>query len=276
LVDDRYKPITITTNAKDNLNSVLGFKYIIKETETIKDEFHELGILHEGEEILSYETKFQYRYSTVQDERRHFINSTNTSHLEEVYLKIDQLVSVTDFGQTGFVGMKHDLNGVANTICIQDRHYDVSSYQNNFLTDLNSYSKRNFYYSKGILCVGTDNKVSIKMMFDYPKYFYHNNTNKSTDNLLKSRSKINVSYQQAVDRHLYGMRHYNFLTDEQGIYIASLCESMSRDFMIDLEFMFDGTELVDIVCSRVLFKEFEEIEVEKNIRPWFTDTIETV
>lgn len=263
LVDPQYKPDNIITSVKDNLNAVLGFEYIIKERETIKREFNELGILHNDNEILGYETKFQYRYSTIQDERNYFIRSTKTEHLDSVYAKIDQMVSITDIGQTGFVGMKHDVDGVVNAICIQDKHYDVSSYNNSLLESLNLYSRKNYIYSMGILCIGENNSISIKMKLQYPKSFYHSTRDKASENLTKSRSKINVSYQQGVDRHLYGLRKYNALTEEQALYIARLCEDMSKDFMFDIEYIFDGSELVDIVCSRVLFNEFEEIEVPR-------------
>lgn len=276
LVDDRYKPQNIITATRDNLNAVLGFEYLIKEREVIKREYCELGILHNEDEILSYETKFLYRYCTVQQERNYFKNKTQTDHLDDVYAKITKIVSPTPVGHTAYAGMKHDINGIPNAIWIQDKFYDLSDYQNNFLEGLNDYSKRNYQYATGLVCVGQENKISIKLGFNYPKTFYHNTTDKSTENLLKSSSKINVSYQQAVDRHLYGMRYYKFLTDDQALYIANLCEDMSKDFMFDLEFLFEGTELVDIVCSRVLFKQFEEIEVPKIMRPWLTDTTETV
>lgn len=273
LVDERYNPNNIITSTKDNLNAILGFEYLIKEREVIKREFNELGILHNDNNILSYETKFQYRYCTVREERKYFKQKTKTEHLEDVYEKINNIVSPTPIGHTGFVGMKHNINGVPNAILVQDKYYDVSYYNNDFLENLNSYSKRNYEYCTGILCIGENNQISIKMGFDYPKVFYCNADGKSTENLLKSSSKINVSYQQAVDRHLYGMRYYKFLTDEQAEYIANLCEDMTKDFMFDLEFLFEGSELKDIVCSRVLYKEFEEIEVAKNIKPWYTETV---
>jgi hypothetical protein len=273
LFDERYKPNNIITSSKDNLNAVLGFEYLIKEREVIKREFNELGILHNGDDILSYETKFQYRYCTVQQERNYFKQKTRTEHLEDVYGKIDNIVSSTPVGHTMFVGMKHDINGIANAIFVEDKYYDLSHYNNDYLENLNSYSKRNYVYCLGDLCVGENDKISFRMRFDYPKSFYHNTTDRSTENLLKSSSKINVSYQQAVDRHLYGMRYYKFLTDEQATYIANLCEDMTKDFMFDLEFVFDGSELEDVICSRVLYKEFEEIEVKKTMFPWYTETV---
>lgn len=291
LVDDQYKP-SFDSITKERLNKALGFKYFIGNKDTIKKELHFLGINHTNKTdgIIDYRTRFRYNWAIVNNsEKNHFIGSTGTSHLQEVHDKISQLVTPTRNGESWYTGMRHDATGLAKSIEITDTEYDVSMYNNTMLTELNDYSKRNYTFIHGVLNVGLDDKVSMVCRLAYPQKITRTNPQSLVvTNPQLYRNKINISAEQATNRHLFGMRQYDFLTLDQinyiydEIYIADHDHDTRRrtwihedfenrknnnnsDFRIDLEFQFTGDQLDDIICSRVLFHKFKDVE---RSRPW--------
>ena len=146
LVDPQYNPTTISTVTKQNLNIVLEWDYIIRSRDVIKNEYKVLGIIHTNENaIKSYVSRFDISYDVLRTEKSHYIKGTDTRHLNDVWEKIENVLSVNDQGQTGprLVGMTHDQYGTATGITVAANKYDLSSFNSSLLSELNEYSTRN-------------------------------------------------------------------------------------------------------------------------------------
>lgn len=261
LVDDVYSP-NLSNLTKNTLNNVLDYEYFWKDRDTIKNEVKMLGINHTDDSIISFQTSFRLLYACVRAEMKHFIERTKIDHLYEACAKIDIIVPNN---AASFTGMYHNADGVPTAIQITDKNYNVIGYENDMLTQLVDYSRRNYDMCKGRLNVYNDNQVSITMAFQHPVAVFAKKSAQDSltaDDYRKiSTNRRSVSRQQSVGKHVFGMRAYDFLTDDQCKYILStLWDDHTKDFMMDLEYKFnsDGT-LADIVCSVVKYHEFIDI-----------------
>lgn len=265
LVDEMYAPTTLTTSIKNTLNQFFQYEYFFRNEEVIKNEFKHLGIYHDGDNIQEYESRGLYRYCMWNDDRNHFTQQTNTEHLEEVYQRVNKIVDATPRGHTIFRGMQYDNQAVAKSVKVRDQIYDLSSYDNKMLQTLNEYSRRNYAFCGGTINVGLGNKISFRSDFDYPERF----AVVSADEFRKKpsvalESVITPSNRQAVERHLYGYEYYDLLSTDQVEYVYDTVFNGRKDARIQIEHVFDGSELVDIILYRTLYEEFELIEKELN------------
>ncbi len=276
LVDDRYNPTGIGTVTKANLNNVLDFKYLTPgNRDTIKNEYKRLGIDHDGSVIQKYYTRFKLVHACVNQERNRFIDVTGTGHLRDVYDKIDSIIIPGIGTYPEITGMVHDMYGNPEAIEITDEVYNVDSYQNEMLEKLNQYCRRNYSYSTGRLTVGEGNKVSIRMCLQYPRKVSGSGVEQvknfeSIWNNEMRENKFRVSNYQALNKHIFGMRKFGFLSADQAtfIYTAMNPEHIDEnniidmtDYRIDLEYVFDGNTLVDIIGHNVKYHQFNEIQV---------------
>ena len=273
LVDPQYDPVTISTVTKENLNKVLEWEYVIKSRDVIKNEYKMLGIIHTNENaIKSYVSRFDISYDVLRTEKPHYIKGTNTKHLNDVWEKIENVLSINKQGQTGprLVGMTHDQYGTANGISVHASNYDISSFNSSLLSDLNEYSRRNKNHVGGKLTICPD-KVIFDMDLRYPRVIsgmrqYEKQTFKEmTGEDIMLTKKIRPSFYQGVQKHIFGLKRYNLLTLEQCEYIVYNIYDMTAndmsDFKINLQYVFssDGT-LTDIICSRICYQQFEFCE----------------
>ena len=275
LVDLQYNPSTISTVTKQNLNKVLNWGYVKSSRDTIKNEHKVLGIIHTNEnEIKSYVSRFDISYEILRREKAHYIRETDTNHLGDAWVQIENLIRPTDQRLTGarLVGMTHDEYGRPNGITIHADKYDLSSLNSPLLSQLNDYSRRNKQMVSGQLTICPD-----KIIFDtgliYPRIIsgmrqYEKQEFKVITGEEMMSKSFRPSFYQGVKRHLFGFDRYNLLTSEQSTYIIEdIYQSIGRpsaDFKINLQYVFssDGT-LTDIICSRICYQQFEHCERDK-------------
>ena len=281
LVDPQYNPVTISTVTKQNLNKVLEWEYVKRSRDAIKNEYKVLGIIHTNEnEIKSYVTRFDLSYDVLLTEKPHYIKGTNTKHLNDVWEKIENVLSINPQGQTGphLVGMTHDQYGTVNGITVVAKEYDLSSFNSSLLSELSEYSTRNKMHVGGRLTICPD-KVIFDMDLKYPKVIsgmrqYEKSAFKEmTGDEMVMTKKIRPSYYQGANKHIFGLKRYNLLTLEQCEYIMYNIYDMiehdgimhngynTSDFRINLQYVFssNGT-LTDIICSRILCNQFERCD----------------
>ena len=272
LVDTQYNPSTISTVTKQNLNKVLDWQYIMKSRDTIKNEYKRLGIIHTNENaIKSYVSRFDLSYDILRREKSHYIKGTDTRHLNDVWEKIENAVSVNERGPTGarLVGMTHDQYGTANGITVVAKTYDLSSFNSSLLLELNDYSTRNKMHVGSQLTICPD-KVIYDMDLKYPRIIsgmkqYEKTAFKEMTGEDMMTNKIRPSFYQGVKRHLFGFDRYNLLTSDQSNYIIEdIYQTIGRpsaDFKVNLQYVFsrDGT-LTDIICNRICYDQFEHCE----------------
>ena len=275
LVDVQYNPSTISTVTKQNLNKVLDWQYTMSSRDTIKNEYKVLGIIHTNENaIKSYVSTFDLSYDILRREKSHYIKGTETKHLNDVWEKTENIVSVSERGPGGtrLVGMTHDQYGIANGVTVVAKEYDLSSYNSSMLSELNEYTTRN----KSMLCSQLTicpDKLIFDMKMKYPRILSGMTDYEKRDfKLMTSEDmftkKTRSTFFQGVKRHMFGLGRYNFLTSEQSNYIIdNIYQSIGRpsaDFKINLQYVFssDGT-LVDIICSRICYDQFEHCEADR-------------
>tara|TARA_X000000368_G_scaffold50437_1_gene36002 strand:- start:1218 stop:2168 length:951 start_codon:yes stop_codon:yes gene_type:complete len=272
LVDTQYNPSTISTVTKQNLNKVLDWQYIMKSRDTIKNEYKRLGIIHTNENaIKSYVSRFDLSYDILRREKSHYIKGTDTRHLNDVWEKIENAVSVNERGPTGarLVGMTHDQYGTANGITVVAKTYDLSSFNSSLLLELNDYSTRNKMHVGSQLTICPD-KVIYDMDLKYPRIIsgmkqYEKTAFKEMTGEDMMTNKIRPSFYQGVNRHLFGLKRYNLLTLDQINYILEdIYQTIGRDnadFKVNLQYVFSGNgTLTDIICNRICYDQFEHCE----------------
>ena len=276
LVDTQYNPATISTVTKQNLNKVLDWRYTMKSRDVIKNEYKALGIIHTNENaIKSYVSKFDLSYDILRREKSHYIKGTSTEHLNDVWQKIENVLSVND--GTRLVGMTHDEYGTANGITVRAHTYDLSSFNSPLLSALNEYSTRNYLHVGGQLTICPD-KVIFNTDFKYPRVISGMKEYKKSEFKVMTgedmmMNKIRPSFYQGLNRHIFGFKRYNLLTLDQCKYILEdIYQTIghpSADFKVNLQYVFssDGT-LTDIICSRICYDQFEHCEkVEMFVTP---------
>lgn len=295
LVDERYAPHNLTLAQKVNLSKIFNFGYFWKNRDTIKDEKKLLGLHHSGNAINSFDSKFNLAYTSIKKEAGHFRRETNSEHLESVWQKMHEVIAKTDLGSARLLGMPLNSNAEALGLYFIDKTYDVSSYNNTLLQRLVDYSNRNCAWMLGAMNLYQGTKCSFKTLLEYPKTFYSRFTsiddrNTATDEKqlrglkgagggldVNSMNKLKVSRQQIANKHIFGCRQYDLLTDEQSSYILTeLWEDINKDFAFDLEYIFEDGELVDIICDVIKYEEF--VNIEDDIKPptggWAMNRIE--
>ena len=283
LVDERYAPHNLTLAQKVNLSKIYNFEYFWKDRDTIKDEKKLLGLHHSGNAINTFDCRFHLTYSAIKKEAGHFRKETNTEHLESVWHKMHEVVAKTDLGSTRLIGMPLNSNAEALGLYFIDKTYDVSSYNNTLLQQLVDHSSRNYGWMLGAMNLYQGTKCSFKTLMQYPNTFNSkftaNNQNTATDEKqlrglkgegggldVNSMDKLTVSRQQIANKHIFGCRQYDLLTDEQSLYILKeLWEDTNKDFAFDLEYIFEDGQLVDIICDVIKYKEF--VNIEDEIKP---------
>lgn len=267
LVDGRYNPPNIPESAKDILNKTLGYEYYLEDVETNKEEEKHLGIYHLDGEIQSYRSRFRLRYSKWRKERGHFIRSTLSTTTNDLYDRMAEVVTATPEGTTAFVGAEHDVDGYITGLMVVDRDYNLSMYNNPLLDKVSWYSKNAPNFCRGVLTVRPDDVVSFYSEFVYPKQVSivdKTEYRKDPRSALKNKNLRRISYRQSMGKHLAGYRLYEILNEDQiRTIIEELVPNTETDAMIQIEHVFQGSELLDIIIHVVKYKNFEEIQVPR-------------
>lgn len=272
LVDSRYKPDNISSDVAERLNNVLCYDYEFNDVEAVKDEVKHLGIHHIGSDIDSYKTRFRLRYSTWKAERGSFIRKTQSSGTIDLYDKMHEVVTATNVGMTAFIGTEHDVDGYITGLTVVDNKYNLESYNNPLLEKVSFYSEFQPNFCRGTLTVRPDNVVSFNSEFVYnkkivtiPREEYRKNPRAAFDKKYTKK----LSYRQSLVKHLYGYKMYDIITEDQMRAILELNPDSTYDAMVQIEHVFCGSELIDVIAHVVKYRMFEEIEVAK---PWVINT----
>lgn len=266
LVDEGYKPTNIPTGVKNSINRVFEYDYLFQETEAIKEEEKSLAIYHNGDAIESYKSIFKYRYSTVAFQINDYLNKVGATQCKHLFDRAHAFIPKNGRGYASYIGAEHSIDGSITGITIQSKDYDLSSYENPLLDKLRAYSAYHHKFCNGILTVRNNNQVSFYSSFVYPKKMSILTTEKKNpklDELLALDNFKVISGRQGVSRHLYGYRKHEMITNDQVDAILELVPDMTKDARIQLEHVFEGPELVDLIAHVVKYNEFEEIEIPR-------------
>lgn len=266
LVDERYKPTNIPVSTKNALNRIFEYNYVIAETEAIQNDDKMLGIYHNGDEITQYETRVPIKYSTMMLQRKSYMVKTGTLSSIGLYDKIDEICKKTEDHVTNIVGFEHDTAGNLTGLSVLDKDYDVSSYGSTILDNLVLFSKKNWKYCQGQLTVRENNEVTFYSQFSYQRKVTTATADEYRRNPLvvfNGRNIMNISYRQSVARHLTGYKEYGALNDQQISDILNLIPDLSKDAQIQIEHVFRGSELIDIIVDVVKYLNFEEVQQQR-------------
>lgn len=266
LVDARYEPSGMSVSVKNQINRVFEYQPAVPDVEAIKEEQKLLGIYHNGNDILSYRSRFLIRYSSWRSLRGDYVIKTASSTTRDLYDKMDELVSATPKGSTAFIGHEHDSSGYIVGCTVVDRTYNLESYNNPLLDKVSWYSTNASNYCKGVINIRRDNEISFYSKFTYPRRvssipreeYIKNPTAVFSKQYLKT-----VSYRQSLARHIAGYRQYGILDDQQVLDIFDMIPENDKDAQVQIEHVFKGSELVDIIIHVIKYFQFEEIQVQK-------------
>ena len=267
LVDSQYKPV-IPVSVKNALNRVFEYDYFIADVNAIMDEIKHLGVYSVDDQIQSYNSILMLQYTTVKKYLKDFKIQTATLGLTDIYQKIDDVILEQHDDHTSIIGAEHSLQGDVTGLSFQSRNYDVSSYNNPLLEKLVAHSKRIPNYCKGILTIKQDDKVSFYSSFVYPKYITEIPNEDFHNNILKVASPIykkKVSNRLATRNHIGAYLDNNILTIEQVDVINSLeaVTDTRKELRLQVEHVFKGSELIDVILHVVKYNEFENTSDDK-------------
>ena len=267
LVDTRYNPTNISESVKEILNKTLGYEYYLEDLENNREEEKFLGVYHLDGEIQSYRSRFRMRYANWRKEKAHFIRTTLSTTTTNLYDRMSEVVTATPHGTTAFVGAEHDDSGYITGLIVVDKDYNLSMYNNSLLDKVSWYSKNAPNFCRGVLTVRQDEVVSFYSEFVYPKKITivdREEYRKNPKSSLKNENLRRVSYRQSMGRHIAGYSMYDILTAAQvSTIIEELVPNMENDAMVQIEHVFQGSELLDIIAHVVRYKDFEKIQVPR-------------
>lgn len=265
LVDEIYKPTHIPVGVKNSLNRVFDYDYLFQEVEAIKEEEKALGIFHQGDTIESYKSVFKMRYSTVRFQLFDYYDKTGSHYCKDLFDRLHSFLFKKDYGYAAYIGAEHHVDGTITGLSIQSRDYDVSSYEDSMLKGLCDYSSKHPDFCKGVLTVRNNNRVSFYSSFMYPKKVAvitrERGSKFSTSELLSRQNTKYISGRQGMARHLHGYSLSNLITQQQVEQIIDLVPDMTLDAKVQIEHVFEGSELIDIVVHVLKYVEFEQVEV---------------
>ena len=269
LVDDRYHPSTIPVSVKNQLNRIFEYKQPVFDVEAIKEEEKLLGIYHNGDDIVSYRSRGRVRYSAWRAWRGDYVIKTASSTTRDLYEKMDEIVSATPKGNTAFLGHDLDASGYIVGCTVVDRKYNLESYNNPLLEKVSWYSENAHNFCKGVINIRRDDEVSYYSKFTYPKTIAtikKEEFRKNPNAVFKKENYHKVSYRQSLARHMAGYRTYGILTEEQYQNAFSLLQDDTVDAQLQIEHVFKGSELVDIIAHVIQYFQFEKIQVPTTFR----------
>lgn len=269
LVDPQYKPI-LGMGIKNSLNRLFEYEYPIPDVKPSHDEDKHLGIYSKDGDITSYTSIIMARYDQVRKYLKNF--KVKTSTLESsMYDKVDELAISS---ATALVGVEQDLHGDVTGITIQGENYDVSSYDNLLLTKLVAYSYYVPNYVSGSITVRENGELSFYSGFSYPTFITQiprDEFNSDPTQLAHPRNKKKFSNRELSGRHVTGYQKSGLITDEQIAIIDSLeaVWDTRKELRIQLEHVFKGTELVDLILHVVKYDCFAKTDEPKTWKLWF-------
>lgn len=258
LYDNSYLP-DINADVADKLNLFFRYKYI-HSIENLYDEFKNLIIEHDGENILEYKIYNAMKYATVNGHRsfwKHFTSSIDCPELDLCQEKIDLMTDETDELSTDIVQINYTTEGEFKSVVIHDSKYDLNNYENNTgLHLVNELCKNNPGTFKGLITLypNSDN-ITFDLMGNYAPY-----------SIVPFRAIDKKKNEVLVVPHSNNFHNTNFkkillekeiLTQEQVDYIDTILTENSR---FDLRFEIDqnGT-LNDIQLIHYRVYEFKDL-----------------
>lgn len=285
LASPKYQP-RIDAQIKANLSPLFMYNHFFKYlTEVIKNENKFLSIKHDGDTQLGYTclSPVSYRTLTTQPigSLQYYIDSTETNHLKEQYIKAQEYLISTD-NETNIKGLEYDSTGNATGVIINSKKYDTPT-ENADLATLIAHGNKNYQVMNHDLIFRSDDTMSIKMNLTYPEAFARHTmtgTNFRTAKELYVTDVVKrgkISCQQVARVHLNAFGgELGILNDDHGEYIYSVFPDSRMityddgtykgivDFKLDLEFIFKDNVLVDVLLYRILYNNFQEIEKQLN------------
>lgn len=264
LVDSQYKPV-IAVGVKNALNRIFQYEYPFSDVQPPHDEDKHLGAYSVGDQITSYTSMVMLKYSTVSQFWKDFKIKTASSEESELYARVDAVIMDEYRSSTAFVGADHNVYGDITGLRIQSKNYDVSSYNNPLLSKLVNYSYTVPNYVTGVLTFRSNEEVSVYSGFSYPTYItevtkeeFHRNPS-SMSNPLNKRKHSN---REMSGRHITGYKKWDLLTDDQIAVIDSLepVYNDTKELNLQVEHIFRGTELVDVILHVVKYSNFVKLD----------------
>ena len=264
LVDSQYKPI-IAVGVKNALNRIFQYEYPFSEVQPPHDEDKHLGAYSIDDQITSYTSMVMLKYTTLSQFWKDFKIKTASSEESELYARMDAVIMDEYRPNTAFVGADHNVYGDITGLRIQSKNYDVSSYNNPLLSKLVNYSYIVPNYVSGVLTFRSNEEVSVYSGFSYPTYItevtkeeFHRDPTSIANPLNKRR----WSNREFSGRHITGYKKWDLLTDDQIAVIDSLepVYDDTKELNLQVEHIFKGTELVDVILHVVKYSNFVKLD----------------
>ena len=173
LYDESYMP-QIDEKVADKLNLFFRYRYV-HSIENLYDEFKNLIIEHDGENILEYKIYNAMKYATANGHRsfwKHFISSIDCEELDLCQAKINLMTDETDELATDITQINYTTEGKFKSVVIHDLKYNLSNYKSNSGLDLvNQLCKNDPGTFKGLITLypNTDN-ITFDLMGNYAPY----------------------------------------------------------------------------------------------------------
>ena len=173
LYDESYMP-QIDEKVADKLNLFFRYRYV-HSIENLYDEFKNLIIEHDGENILEYKIYNMMKYATVNGHRsfwKHFISSIDCPGLDLCQSKIDLMTDETDELATDITQINYTTDGEFKSVVIHDSKYNLINYDDNSgLSLVNELCKNDPGNFKGLITLypNSDNIV-FDLMLNYAPY----------------------------------------------------------------------------------------------------------
>lgn len=173
LCSDEYLP-NIESETADKLNLFFRYRYV-HSNENLYDEFKNLIIEHDSENILEYKIYNSMKYATVNGHRsfwKHFISSIECPDLDLCQSKIDLMTDETDELVTDILQINYTPDGKFKSVIIHDSKYNLGDYPNNSgLQLVNELCKDDPGNFKGLITIyPNSDDISFDVMLNYSPY----------------------------------------------------------------------------------------------------------
>lgn len=235
LFDDQYLPV-LDEEVKEKLNKCYNYKSI-QLTGGEPAGRKNLVIKHVGDEIKEFEIQTRYSYPTLGSKLvfwRHFCNNIGCPEFISVKEKIDKMTSATSFEKTHVLGLSYDKDANPSSIIIFDSSYDVAEYETNAaLSKVNDYCGEEGSMVRGIIAIGIDSRLSMRLNFNYPTFVQ----------LVNDVPRVKEDTPRRRSWHIDRLLSRGLLTEEQAEFIRS---KVTANSTFDLEFFVESGEITDI------------------------------
>lgn len=274
LVDSQYKP-NLPLSIKNILNRVFEYSFTYATTRPVFDEEKFFGVYSTDDAIESFKTTVKYPWATFKDDLQRFKIETATLG-SPLYDKVSEVLVPELLDVTAFTGVEQDANGNITGLSVQSREYNLSSYNNPALETAAEYSKIAPNYAEGILTIRNDDEVSLYSGFVYPRYISESSKElfrKNPEESFSIKYKKKITATQMSQSHILGYRANNVLTDDHIAVLDAIpyIQDMGNQNRLQIEHVFKGSELVDIIVHIAMYHQFEDMTKTYMRRQWYDE-----